>query len=115
MIIALDYDGTFTEDPALWERFIFTAEMRDHRIVAVTMRYQSEGIDPKFLSFIGEENVFFTGRMAKKPFMANLGIHPSIWIDDHPQSVFMDAETIWGAHNVLPEGQLDSRNATEVR
>jgi hypothetical protein len=118
LIIALDYDGTFTEDEVLWSNFILHCRNRGHRIIIVTMRYESEeigrnvesGKDVKWL--IGADNVFFTSRMAKKPFMERLGIHVNIWIDDHPQAVFLDAEKIWG--NVTSEGNPSSTNAVEV-
>jgi hypothetical protein len=108
MIIALDYDGTFTEDPALWTAFIDSCISKGHRVVMVTMRFASEGIGSNE-HIVGHEHVFYTGRTAKKQFMTTLGIHPHVWIDDHPQSVFMDAEQIWGVS--LPEGRTDSRNA----
>ncbi len=109
MIIALDYDGTYTEDPGMWMVFITSAESRGHRVVVVTMRYKSEGIDKTLESYIGEENVFYSSRTAKKQYMKNIGIQPNVWIDDHPQSVFLDAEQIWGVS--LPEGHTDSNNA----
>ena len=109
MIIALDYDGTFTEDPDLWIEYILDARSRNHRIVIVTLRYASENIPEEIVHSVGGGNVFYTGRKAKKPFMAVLGIHPNVWIDDHPQSVFLDAEQIWGIS--LPEGHTDSSNA----
>lgn len=108
MLIALDYDGTYTEDRDGWDMFIQDMNDRGHEIVIVTMRYESE--QPAGLLFpICACRWYFTARTAKKPFMSSLGIHPNIWIDDHPQSVFMDAEQIWGIS--LPEGQTDSRNA----
>ncbi len=108
MIIALDYDGTYTEDPISWDDFISYMMKKGHEIVVVTMRYESEA--PEFtLSPVCACRWFFTGRKAKKPFMHNLGIKPNIWIDDHPQSVFLDAEQIWGVS--LPEGHTDSNNA----
>jgi hypothetical protein len=109
MIIALDYDGTYTEDPDFWKNFIVAAEAKGHRVIIVTMRYASEGIKKDLESFVGNENVFYSSRTAKRPYMKNIGIKPNIWIDDHPQSVFMDAEQIWGVS--LPEGHTDSRNA----
>lgn len=112
MIIALDYDGTFTEDPHLWVESISAWIERGHRIVIVTMRYPSESIGSALFDTVGKGNIFYTSRTAKKQFMAILGIHPNIWIDDHPQSVFMDAEQIWG--EALPEGHTNSENAVRI-
>lgn len=116
MIIALDYDGCFTEDEVMWYQFVLNCKRNGHRIIMVTMRYPSEHIgtehsnmEKDIKAFLGTENIFYTSRRAKRPFMEALGIKPNIWIDDHPQSVFMDAEQIWGIS--LPEGHTDSTNA----
>lgn len=42
MLIALDYDGTFTEDPTLWVSFIAMAQAHGHDVIGVTMRYEFE-------------------------------------------------------------------------
>ena len=109
MIIALDYDGTMTEDIEAWLDFIDLMEDAGHTIYIVTMRYPSEGLPIGF----SRMQVVFTSRKAKKPFLDALGIHVNVWIDDHPQAVFMDAEQIWG--QVLPEGQPSSMNAVDVK
>lgn len=39
MIIALDYDGTYTADPALWDQFILLAIKNNHYVVCCTLRH----------------------------------------------------------------------------
>ena len=80
MIIALDYDKTYTVDPELWISFIETAQSRGHDVKIVTMRYPEETIDNVPC------DVVYTSRQAKrKCFSAD------IWIDDSPHWIFEDA------------------------
>lgn len=86
MKIALDWDDTYSLDPEFWNLFIAMAEMRGHEILIVTMRYEQEPVPyPKL------NNVYYTSRRAKRPFMANQGIHIDVWIDDRPDFVNNDA------------------------
>ncbi len=84
MRIALDYDGTYTSCPALWEEFILLAEKLGHEVVFVTMRFKE---DPELI-YAPSCEVIYTARAAKGPFMAALGRIPDIWIDDMPQRIF---------------------------
>lgn len=88
MIIALDFDGTHTQDPALWNRFIADSHKSGHRVVVATMRYESEA-GPVLATVEGIErsDMFFTGRRAKRPHLAALGVLPDVWIDDNPHWV----------------------------
>lgn len=77
MIIALDYDGTYTADPALWDAFILAAKASGHTVLCVTMRHPSEAIEMPC-------EVVYTSRKAKVPFTARAGIRVNVWIDDSP-------------------------------
>lgn len=88
MIIALDFDDTHTKDPAFWNRFIADAHRSGHRVVIATMRYNHEAqrvFDT--VKGIRRDDMFFTGRRAKRPHLAALGVHPDVWIDDNPHWV----------------------------
>lgn len=91
MIIALDYDHTFTEDPAAWCAAMHALRLCGHEIVGVTMRYDHEthGMDPRYADAC--DRIFFTGRKAKQPFMAERGIIVNVWIDDNPHWILGDA------------------------
>lgn len=85
MIIALDFDDTHTKDPALWNRFIADAHSSGHRVVVATMRHPRESRRVvETVEGIGESDMFFTGRRAKRPYLAALGVRPDVWIDDNP-------------------------------
>lgn len=105
MHIGLDYDGTYTEDPATWLQVVKTMLAAGHMVTVVTMRYPSECeglIDPDLLGL--GVRVVPTSRMAKAPFMDQLGIKIHIWIDDHPEAVHKSAAEIWGVAS--PEGSI---------
>lgn len=90
MLIALDYDGTYIEDPRLWDRFINTCIQRNHTVICVTMRYESESLP--LANTIGKKcQIYFTRREAKKIYMDKIGIYPDIWIDDNPKWLYEDA------------------------
>jgi hypothetical protein len=38
MIIALDYDNTYTRDTVLWDKFIINAQEREHKVQIITSR-----------------------------------------------------------------------------
>ena len=77
MIIALDYDGTYTADPHFWRSFIESAQDNGHTVICVTMRYPDEHIEMPC-------EVIYTSRKAKVPFMGSIGRSVSVWIDDSP-------------------------------
>lgn len=84
MLIALDYDETYTADPALWEGFISMALARGHEVVCVTMRHEHEPTDAMRIP------VIYTSRKAKVPFMTERGDFVDIWIDDRPHWLLND-------------------------
>jgi hypothetical protein len=87
MIIALDYDGTYTADPDLWDSFIHASHSRGHQVHVVTMRHESEpvrmGAQPA--------RIHYTDRRAKRPFMQSKGLSVQIWIDDMPDFILGSA------------------------
>jgi len=80
MLIALDYDKTYTVDPVLWDVFIAAAKARKHNIKIVTLRTPSESIQ------VDGVEVVYTSRQAKMKH-----ITADIWIDDNPAWVYQDS------------------------
>jgi len=91
MIIAVDYDDTYTRDPDLWAGFLRVARnLRGHTAICVTCRYEhNERIAPSAEELF--ERVIYTGRKAKKPYLEALGIFPDIWVDDSPNFILFDS------------------------
>jgi hypothetical protein len=107
-LIALDYDGTYTRDPAAWLMFIELMLIRGHEVKVVTMRYPSERdhhktpMDPRLIARVGEDGMIFTSRQAKGPFCEAMGLFFHIWVEDTPRAIHESAEQIWGWRT--PEG-----------
>jgi len=80
VIIALDYDKTYTADPTLWNGFIFAAKARKHDVKIVTLRTPNESIQ------VDGVEVIYTSRQAKMKHIA-----ADIWIDDNPAWVYQDS------------------------
>lgn len=87
MLIALDYDGTYTADPGLWNHFVDVARSRSHEVHIVTMRADSE---PVRLGCV-VDRVHYTDRKAKRAFMQAKGLTVQIWIDDMPDFILESA------------------------
>jgi hypothetical protein len=81
MIIALDHDGTYTRDPAMWDEWITMARNHGHRVICVTMRYPQESLQMPC-------EIVYTSRQAKAPYMAARNCLPDVWIDDSPHWIF---------------------------
>jgi len=98
MIIALDYDGTYTEDPAFWNKFIDLAE--NHRVICVTERWGNEK-DAGILALQKRVGcVYFTQGQAKQEYMDEVGIRVDVWIDDAPYFITND----WRKNEVSTNG-----------
>ena len=93
MLIALDYDGTYTADPELWNAFIENARDRGHEVIVATMRYKETEADMVEVSLRDKVNaIIYTNRKAKKTSVRQqFGRDPDIWIDDNPDWLYEDA------------------------
>lgn len=90
MILALDYDGTYTKDPAMWLSAIQVFRAAGHEVFCCTMRTPEEvlSMDPALRSLV---MVVPTSREAKGPFVKALGIPVDIWIDDSPMLILQNS------------------------
>lgn len=82
LVIALDYDNTYTDAPELWDEFIKSATRRGHVVVCVTYRTPDMPIETEM-----QIPVFYTSGQLKADFMREYGLEPSIWIDDMPELI----------------------------
>jgi hypothetical protein len=81
MIIALDFDETYTADSVLWNFFITKAIDRGHTVTFVTFRDSRYGNhDIKHAAELLDIDIVFTaGKQKRHVFKAD------IWIDDMPE------------------------------
>jgi hypothetical protein len=93
LLIALDYDETYTAAPVLWRAFIRMAGAQGHEVICATMRRESECADmcEQLKALV---RVIPTGRKAKGPYLAAIGYEPDIWIDDRPHYVVTDSASL---------------------
>lgn len=85
MVIAIDYDETYSVDPAAWDRCIAILKEHGHDVHCVTCR--RETMDNVELCQVTGCMTFFTGLAPKRWYMDNRGIKIDVWIDDMPESV----------------------------
>lgn len=92
MLIALDYDGTYTADKELWNVFIHQARLRGHEVIIATMRYEATESAPVIADLEGNvDKIIFTNRKAKKAAVRVAYKDPDIWIDDNPDWLYEDS------------------------
>lgn len=92
MKIALDFDGTYTEDPIFWHLFLKNAAMRNHDVYIVTFR--TPQMSDKRLQDLQAAGVpvFYTSRTPKMKYMQDLGIPIDVWIDDNPGLIVNESD-----------------------
>lgn len=103
--IAIDYDGTYTEAPDIWNSVIKSFLMDGHMVYCITMRYENPVTNKKhqFVDGLIYESsdvlnsvgllcpVIFTNRKAKRKHIEDLGLKIDIWIDDRPDYILNNA------------------------
>jgi hypothetical protein len=95
MIIALDYDETYTADKDLWDEFISQSVHRGHEVVLATYRHPVHDYNTDFDHLKNMAiKCYFTDGKAKKQFLEDLGVTVNVWIDDRPKTVYEDSA--WG-------------------
>lgn len=91
LVIAIDYDDTFTADPVLWSQFIKDAQRKGHRIYCVTARRDSEENREQLKTHFAHYNIklttVFCNLKAKLKTMEDRGVRVNIWIDDAPFAI----------------------------
>lgn len=84
MIIALDWDNTYTAHKPLWNDFIENCIERGVRVIIVTGRHGTEHdrIDSPF-----KIPVVYSGNEYKRKAAEKAGYKVDIWIDDMPEMI----------------------------
>lgn len=90
-LICLDYDGSYTEFQMLFKLIINYCLNHDIEVIMCTMRYEYEK-DSELRFLETEIRVYYTGRKAKELYLKELGVFPSLWIDDQPIFILNDAK-----------------------
>jgi hypothetical protein len=86
MIIAIDYDGTYSINPELWNQIINLFMDAGYSVICVTGRTKELG--QPVLDSIGKlVPVIFAGGLPKREACKNRGYNVGIWIDDMPEMI----------------------------
>jgi hypothetical protein len=88
MLIAIDFDDTYTRDPMGWRGMVQLFRLRGHDFVMVTAR-SSEGESGREVRDMigGLMPIVFAAGMWKKQSAKLNGYHVDVWIDDQPELV----------------------------
>lgn len=88
-IVALDYDGTTSENPRCWILIAAILRNAGYKVICVCSRRETianiEELGSVFPDWI---QIIFTNHNPKKAFCEKRGIHINIWIDNDPSSIF---------------------------
>ncbi len=91
MLIALDYDKTFTADPNFWREVIAMGERHGHTFVCVTgRRTPPERPEPSI-----PLQVVCAGPELKRHVAAKAGYAVDVWIDDMPGTIEPQRIAVW--------------------
>jgi hypothetical protein len=84
MIIALDWDNTFTRDQDGWQDFILGMKARGHKIWIVTARGEDTPIE---MTPEGLSGIVYCNYRAKMRVTELMGLKIDVWIDDDPEMI----------------------------
>ncbi len=87
MIFCLDYDGTFTEDQALWLAFGERWRERGHDVITVTHRRDTLENRQEMAAAGVSWPIVFAYDCPKKFAAIEAGYAVDVWIDDNPQGI----------------------------
>lgn len=86
MIIAIDYDNTYTADPLAWNEVIKILISAHHTVICVTARPEIMG--QPVLDSVGQlVPVLFAGAEWKREYALKRGYKVNVWIDDSPEYI----------------------------
>jgi hypothetical protein len=83
MLIAIDFDKTWTEDPRFWRALVLAAFAAGHSVVMVTGRKQWSD-DMARADLPREMPIVYAGDHWKQRAAAAAGYKVDVWIDDMP-------------------------------
>ncbi len=94
MIIAIDYDKTFTADVFLFRNFIVAAQLRCHTIICVTGRKVPIDFSRDPALPLGVV-IIYAGDEEKRKAAEKADYKVDIWIDDTPETIGQCVKLQW--------------------
>ncbi len=99
MIISIDFDETWTQDPDAWRAFARLLRGRGHTVIVTTNRYPIPiGVQEVYraVATSAVADIIFAGAKPKREAARERGHRVDVWVDDAPEMV------IWGRHHPNP-------------
>lgn len=91
MLIAIDYDKTWTADPELFESFVRDLKKAGHQCICITSR-DEDTPDNKLANSIGKYmKIVYAAGQSKRRAAEKARYTVNIWIDDTPESITRQA------------------------
>ncbi len=87
LLIALDYDHTYTADPVCMTALVALLKGYGHTVVCVSARFNTLGNRRLIESSLPGTMVLLTHGMSKREWCKSQGYEIDIFIDDSPQSI----------------------------
>ena len=88
MIVAFDYDKTWTRDPEAWRLIAEVLRVRGHTCVLVTSRVDAGQVGAEVRRAIGSiMPIVFAAHGWKREAAEHAGFEVDVWIDDMPESI----------------------------
>ena len=88
LTIAIDFDDTFTSDPATWSDVIEVLQHAGHRVVCVSARRDCiEHRQELMVALPNGVAVLLSYDTPKREFARRHGVNVDIWIDDMPEAI----------------------------
>jgi hypothetical protein len=85
LIVAIDFDSTFSADPELFRAFVGLLKARGHTPIMVTGRPEKYGMDEAPKALVGDlMPIIFAGGEWKADVARVRGYEVDIWVDDNP-------------------------------
>jgi hypothetical protein len=116
MIVAFDYDGTWTRAPALFREVVEMFQVAGHTCLLVTGRMDEHGYGNEVRAAIGNiMPVIFADKTWKREAARAAGYEVDVWVDDRPEYVALQ-DPRWCA-NKMPtrEGWHDTIGGARIR
>lgn len=88
MLIAIDFDDTWSADPELWLAFVASLQRRGHRAIIATARRDIIENKQELRKWVPLDiPIVFCNHNYKREECIKHGYKPDVWIDDVPEGI----------------------------
>lgn len=88
MIIAIDFDNTFTADPDMWKELILIMLAKGHKVICLTNRSNMGEMGAEVIRAIDNLiPIVFAGQAWKNDAALKAGYKVEVFIDDSPETI----------------------------